>query len=434
MGKEETGLLSLNRNKLSFFFFYLLILFLPTQFGKHFWPSFSFVYGLRIDYLSPTLYVTDILIFLIFLLSFKEVFKKLVNVKNIILYLCLFLAFLLVGAIVSKNPFAAYLLILKLIEYFYLGIFLYFNFKDLNKNLFVVGISIGIFFETLLAIIQYINIGSFQGLFYFLGERNYSSYTPGIANAAINGSLILRPYGTFSHPNIMAGVILLCSIYIVWLRPKLNKYFIYLALAIATFCIFISLSRTAISLWLLLILSFFIFTIVEKYKKDRLNPRVINFKNTIVGLMSIILILIFLKSYPFIRLTNIGILDESVLQRKDLLMQSLRMIQINPIFGVGIHNFLNNLTPNFNSPLLIQPVHNIFLLTYAETGIIGFGAVLYLFYALLRNVIKHKNNLIGLSLIISIIFLGSFDHYLFTSQQGQLIFTLIASSLLLKRK
>src|SRR3989344_9415701 len=47
-------------------FFYLLILFLPTQLGRHFWPNFSFVSGIRIDYLSPTLYATDIFILLIF--------------------------------------------------------------------------------------------------------------------------------------------------------------------------------------------------------------------------------------------------------------------------------------------------------------------------------------------------------------------------------
>ena len=42
---------------------FLLILFLlliPTQLGKHFWPDWSSVLGIRIDYLSPTLYLVDI--------------------------------------------------------------------------------------------------------------------------------------------------------------------------------------------------------------------------------------------------------------------------------------------------------------------------------------------------------------------------------------
>src|SRR3990167_1091437 len=43
-------------------FLFLALLFLPTQLGKHFWPDFSYIYSLKIDYLSPTLYFWDILV------------------------------------------------------------------------------------------------------------------------------------------------------------------------------------------------------------------------------------------------------------------------------------------------------------------------------------------------------------------------------------
>ena len=45
--------------------FWLLILLLPVQLGRHFWPDFSFVLGLKIDYLSPTFYLTDLLVLMI---------------------------------------------------------------------------------------------------------------------------------------------------------------------------------------------------------------------------------------------------------------------------------------------------------------------------------------------------------------------------------
>src|SRR3972149_7133823 len=54
-------------NKLHRYFFYLLLVLLPTQLGYHWWPSWALVLGRRIDYLSPTLYVTDILIFFVIL-------------------------------------------------------------------------------------------------------------------------------------------------------------------------------------------------------------------------------------------------------------------------------------------------------------------------------------------------------------------------------
>src|SRR5438045_3032019 len=57
-------------------FFLLFLFFLPTQFGKHFWPTYTIVSGLRIDYLSPTIYASDIillafLVFYLFLVPFR---------------------------------------------------------------------------------------------------------------------------------------------------------------------------------------------------------------------------------------------------------------------------------------------------------------------------------------------------------------------------
>src|SRR4051812_29891213 len=57
------SLLSRGHNFSSLLYFLLLLL-LPTQLGKHFWPPFAFVHGLRIDYLSPTVYLTDLLLLL----------------------------------------------------------------------------------------------------------------------------------------------------------------------------------------------------------------------------------------------------------------------------------------------------------------------------------------------------------------------------------
>ena len=42
----------------------LIIFFSATQLGFHFWPLTSLVYGIRIDYLSPTIYFLDILVIL----------------------------------------------------------------------------------------------------------------------------------------------------------------------------------------------------------------------------------------------------------------------------------------------------------------------------------------------------------------------------------
>src|SRR5580700_6749474 len=66
-GKEKIGFLLLNpASKIESFLLFFFFLLLPTQLGKHFWPDFSIVSGIRIDYLSPTIYFTDILLILLF--------------------------------------------------------------------------------------------------------------------------------------------------------------------------------------------------------------------------------------------------------------------------------------------------------------------------------------------------------------------------------
>src|SRR5476649_2203358 len=51
---------------------YLLIFLLPTQLGIHFWPNFSLLLGIRVDYLSPTLYVTDVVILSLIVINARQ--------------------------------------------------------------------------------------------------------------------------------------------------------------------------------------------------------------------------------------------------------------------------------------------------------------------------------------------------------------------------
>lgn len=432
--KVEKEFWSLGQNKLSFLFFYLLILFLPTQLGKHFFPPFSFVYGLRIDYLSPTLYLTDILIFLVFIFSLKSFLGRLVTeYKKPLFYFFLFILFLLIGVSVSKNPPVGFFGILKIIEYVSLGTFFYLNFNKLNKKVLSLCLLTGIFFEASLSLLQYLNKGSFQGVLYFLGERNFNSQTLGVANVSINNQLILRPYGTFPHPNVLGGYLLLSSILLLNFKDLINNYLIKIFLLVTTIGILISFSRVATLTWLVFLFTYFLISIGKKYKNPKINTSFVK-KKSIVYLIFLIFFLSLFSNPIFIeRLTLFSFSDESVTQRVALMKSSMDMIIKNPVFGVGINNFLNNLSPEFNNPLLIQPVHNIFLLVFSQIGLLGF--ILFLFILIKSFIISlflRENRFLKLSLLFSVCFIGLFDHYLLTIQQGQVLFTIIVSYCLLK--
>ncbi|MBI2025871.1 MAG: hypothetical protein HYT06_00655, partial [Candidatus Levybacteria bacterium] len=245
---------------------------MPTQLGKHFFLESSFVFGLRIDYLSPTLYLTDILILLIIIFSFKDIFKIVFSKykKNLGLFL-LFILFLLTQVSISKNPTIGIYSIFKLLEFVYLGIFVYLNFKILNKKIMVILLSLGMVFETLLALLQYLNQGSLQGIFYFLGERSFNSQTPMVANASINNKLILRPYATFPHPNVLAGYLALSGMLLFYFKKHLDKFFLSTVLIISTIGIFVSLSRVATVIWIGFLFIYFLTYLLRKYKKQNLS-------------------------------------------------------------------------------------------------------------------------------------------------------------------
>ncbi len=423
--KVEKEHWSLDPSRASIFFFYLLILFLPTQFGKHFWPTAAFINGLRIDYLSPTIYLTDIFIIFIFLFSGKQIiFKILKSHKEKLLVFLTFILFIILGIIFSKNIAAGIYGLIKLLEFSFLGVFIFINHKTISLNKILTILSVGIIFETALAVLQYFNIGSLEGLFYFLGERKFNSATPGIANASIAGELILRPYGTFSHPNLLGGYIAICLSLLPTLARKINTSFI-LVITVGIIGVFISFSRTAIVALIIFLISFFLISVYEKYKKGKLNQVLV--KQNMFIIMVLVLTASLFSFNQFSERFNIEFQNESVIYRTKLLNQSLEMIQQNPFLGVGINNFFNNLDKTFNSPSLLQPVHNIFLLTFSELGIIGFLCLIFILFK------SFKKNAFNLIVILTIIILGSFDHYLLTIQQGQLMLT-IAISLLLSVK
>jgi len=432
-------------------FFYLLILFLPTQLGRHFWPDFSFVSGIRVDYLAPTLYVTDILILLLFItwtfslikfsifnfqFSIKSKFKNLnfsnisnsFQISNFKFQISFLLMIILIGILLSKNQLVGFYGLLKLVEFIFLGFYTAFNIKKLRFDIVLLLFSIGIIFEFFLAILQYLNQRSIGGIFYFLGERTFNAQTPGIANASLGGELFLRPYGAFPHPNVLAGYLLIAMTLILSgiksYESRIKKIVFILTLTIGTIALFLTLGRIAIVVWVL-ILGFFI---VRKFL----------IHNSYFLILLIVVFLFLGLTTPLgVRFTDIRLTDESIVVRQELIKSSLLMVKNNPFFGVGLNNFLIEL-PDYqkikNYFTDLQPVHNIFLLVAAQTGIVGLIFFLWFIGKTYKRIMNHESRIRHRTPIIhnskfiilsTALVLGFFDHYFLTLQQGQLLFSFI---------
>ena len=106
----------------------------------------------------------------------------------------------------------------------------------------------------------------------------------------------------------------------------------------------------------------------------------------------------------------------SFTRRWQLIKISLKMFLNQPFLGTGWNNFIirmekfGQIRGNIR---FLQPVHNIFLLLLAETGIIGTSLILIILYQIIK-----KRKRVFFPLLFSILFLGLFDHYWLTIEQG----------------
>jgi len=278
-----------------------------------------------------------------------------------------------------------------------------------------------VIFESLLCLGQFLKQGSIGGPIWWLGERTFTGQTPGIAQADLNGELFLRPYGTFSHPNVLAGylVVVLALILGTDVNQKWGKWLRWLAIVFGGLALFFTFSRLA---WITGFLIFFYWLIVQK-------------KWLLTFL--IILFLFLVSGSVQARFRTLATFEsESWQKRQELNIAAWEMIKAHPLFGVGLGNFLVEL-PKYHQEQgavrFLQPAHNLYLMITSETGLVGLSFFLAFLLATFKRLLKKQfSNLamkqVSLGLLFSlltILSLSFFDHYFYTLQQTQLLLSLV---------
>ena len=365
---------------------------LPTQFGKHFFFSFSYINGVRVDYLAPTLYLTNILaVLVIFLFA-----PRLKRAPFLFVFLTLLL--LCVGSFFSFVP----LLSLGWVIQTGIWLFLFYIFRSLYvsfSSLVRIFIPILALFQFVLAGVQFLEKHSIQGFMYFFGERLITVTQPGAAVVSLNGNLFLRPYGTFSHPNSMAGFFLLLFVFIS--ESSLFKKQTLLTSISLFFCagiVFLSFSKIAI-----IMLGIYIM-----FKAFRSGCKLCIFAR-FLAIGTLAYISLSSQTDPL-----------SLVKRVSLFDQGLTMAQSFFLFGTGrgVSLIAQASFPSVASGFFLQPVHNIFLLAFVEYGIIQLGAIIYLSFSWIKHALRSP---VLYWLLLSITFTGFFDHYWLTLQQNILL-------------
>ena len=285
----------------------------------------------------------------------------------------------------------------------WLSIFYFFKSAAKNKAIFssiIWGVFVGGIFELILSLLQLANRHSIQGWWYYLGERSFSIFTPGIAKAYFLGREFLRPYGTFSHPNSMGGFYLLVFTFVLTQKRVTNLVFKGILLFISSALVLISFSRTAIVVYVLINILYFSRTFASC-------------KTCFLAKIMIGFVLI---------LFTLGISGDlnSFQKRTDFVEKSISIISQKPFTGTGIGGYLiaQHQYPQKFVPFFEQPVHNIFLLIIAQLGV---PLTLLLFVSIFRKIDIRDRGWEFFLPFLCILITGNVDHYWITLQQNVLV-------------
>ncbi len=395
------------------FLFLLVLASIPIQLGRHFFFPYSYVLGLPIDYRSLIIYVSDFTIVLYLSAFFWENRNKLKLVtrklKLFILVTLLFDGYLLGGSLLfSTSKEASLVFVAKTIIF---SLFALASAVTLSKK----GIaqkSVTLFknlleLESIILILEFFLQRSL-GLT-ILGERSFDTTTTSIAHANLFGNQLLRPYGTFPHPNVAAAFLVFGLI--LFLGSKREKIKLVFPSILGFIALVTTFSKSALAALAVAL------GIIFAKKKEFL---VLIFALLAAGTL-------LLKNTSDSSLPTIS-------ERLVLIQKSLDISLQNPAFGIGSNNFILELSKanlfSVNQIRLLQPVHNIFFLILAENGAVG----LLLFTSILFVVLKSVDTKTKLALFVSILIFGSVDHFLWTLQQGQLLLWLSIAYIISSQK
>ena len=450
----------------------LIIIFLAT-FGlnvrKVFLTPYSFLNGYFNEYLTSSFGWADLLmVTVIIIYTTKWLYCQFVQVhssnitqenKKTILssiasivriksretfLLVLFIVWLALSVFWSPyKPIAVYKIVILVELIAFLSI-LTVKFKDIKwlKIATIALLANGVF-QSAIGIVQFASNSSL-GLG-FMGESIVSPNLPGVAKIILAGQNHIRAYGTFPHPNIMAGFLII-SIFILFaelagklietdpasrikvsyetLIPGASRKILLASLFFILIGFGLTFSRSAFLGLSVGILSFFLINLKFKigFLKAFRYPRLKTGIFTILTVLFVLLIA-FLKYSSFFSTKSIS--------ERDLYQNvSYEIISDHSVIGIGLGQFVFSefqKHPNLEG-WQYQPVHNTYFLIASELGI--FGLVLFLFFisSLLGRGIGDDVNILTYQyiycIIISFLVISIFDHYFWDIKIGTITFAI----------
>jgi len=334
-------------------------------------------------------------------------------------------------------------------------LFFFFSFSSTWVNpkkllqILIVGLTVLGTVEAVWALTQYLMQGDL-GL-RWLGERAFGVEIPGSAIIEYSQTLIVRSYGNFDHPNALGGclvVSMLTTCALFWQNPSFFvRSFLVVSLCLESLALVTTYSRSAwiasiigVVIWLMQLFHHSQGTIKERWVHLRPIVAVITLAGVLCGLCfhGEIASRLRLKKTSNITQFSMQIVENLNLDSGRVIFQEVaeKMIRSNPFKGVGFSSFVKKMDRFLiKDQQLAQhlPVHNIYYLLAAETGIPNLVLFILFLFCLLKGVKEFPLSPFH-AILVTVLLIGWFDNYFFTMQAGRLLFFIICGGIILQRQ
>jgi hypothetical protein len=398
------------------YLFFLLIVLLPVNLGKHLDVDTAYISGIIVDYLVPVIYVQDIIAFLLVIIwIFSRDFKNTFRFEKSGAFLAFFIFSVFLSFLLSEFPLTSFVYFFRLLLYVLVGIYILNNSgknKDFELDELIKILAIPVIYSSLLGIAQFIKQESVFNNYLVLGEQPYNNGLKAILKENFLNKSFIPPYSLFRHPNTFAGFLSLLLPFLWFYWPTKKQKLFWISFILGFICLFLTFSIVAMTAFILSMLLILFKT------QNPIISRLTLLLPTLIVLLSLLL--------PLFTRSSLIKNEPSLYRRVELLNGAYSNLTDYVPFGIGI----GTSTSLFKSSVFLtrdlsffQPVHNIFVLTLLESGAIAFiSLLLFMYFYYVELTTRQKYLLV---LYIQLAVMGSYDHYLITMHQPLLLLCLL---------
>lgn len=287
---------------------------------------------------------------------------------------------------VHLGLFQIFILLKKLLLIIYIS-----NYVQNAKTMkwILIALFMGFLFESVVGLLQYIT-QSKVGL-YLLGE-----IPDDVASIDLIGYKdITRVSGTFWHSNGFAFYLqLVVPLFLAIFFVTSYSAYRLLAMSVAIFGIIILVLTLSRGAWISFLVSIFVMVILF-FRESKMKANIIKW---IIISIFILAVMIFLFG-EMITVRLFGQDYGAAYSRIPMMKTALNIIAHHPLLGIGINNYAESMISydvTGHSFSLYRPVHNLFLLIAAETGIFGLMLFLWLLTRAILMGLKMLKSLEGI--------------------------------------